>query len=196
MVLVAIPGSLILTGEQTFCTDPKELPNDLACGTGDFSRLALDRFPRTRMVAVDLAELMLRRARPQCHLWRRLSSSVRRRMLRLRLHRLWPAQFSASRGGGSRSGARDSPWRAVCYSGFLSPCKSPTEVPLSWISLRHGRLLGRPLARPPAHLHIHSRFASQRRFCWGAFHGSCSRQVMRASKRAHSSLARLVCRGH
>ena len=36
---------------------------DLACGTGDFSRLVLDRFPRTRMVAVDLTEPMLHRAR-------------------------------------------------------------------------------------------------------------------------------------
>ena len=36
---------------------------DLACGTGDFSRLVLNRFPRARMVAVDLTEPMLHRAR-------------------------------------------------------------------------------------------------------------------------------------
>ncbi len=36
---------------------------DLAAGTGDFSRLVLDRFPRARAVAVDLTEPMLRRAR-------------------------------------------------------------------------------------------------------------------------------------
>ena len=36
---------------------------DLACGTGDFSRLALERLPRARSVAVDLTERMLRIAR-------------------------------------------------------------------------------------------------------------------------------------
>lgn len=36
---------------------------DLAAGTGDFSRLVLDRFPRAHAVAVDLTEPMLRRAR-------------------------------------------------------------------------------------------------------------------------------------
>jgi demethylmenaquinone methyltransferase/2-methoxy-6-polyprenyl-1,4-benzoquinol methylase len=36
---------------------------DLAAGTGDFSRLALQRFPKARSVAVDLTEEMLRVAR-------------------------------------------------------------------------------------------------------------------------------------
>jgi len=36
---------------------------DLACGTGDFSGLVLNRFPCTRVVAVDLTEPMLHRAR-------------------------------------------------------------------------------------------------------------------------------------
>lgn len=36
---------------------------DLAAGTGDFSRLVLDRFPRAQAVAADLTEPMLRRAR-------------------------------------------------------------------------------------------------------------------------------------
>lgn len=36
---------------------------DLAAGTGDFSRLVLDRLPRARAVAVDLTEPMLRLAR-------------------------------------------------------------------------------------------------------------------------------------
>lgn len=36
---------------------------DLAAGTGDFSRLVLDRFPRAHAVALDLTEPMLRRAR-------------------------------------------------------------------------------------------------------------------------------------
>jgi demethylmenaquinone methyltransferase/2-methoxy-6-polyprenyl-1,4-benzoquinol methylase len=36
---------------------------DLAAGTGDFSRLVLDRLPRARAVAVDLTEPMLRVAR-------------------------------------------------------------------------------------------------------------------------------------
>lgn len=36
---------------------------DLAAGTGDFSRLVLDRFPGAHAVAVDLTEPMLRRAR-------------------------------------------------------------------------------------------------------------------------------------
>jgi demethylmenaquinone methyltransferase / 2-methoxy-6-polyprenyl-1,4-benzoquinol methylase len=35
---------------------------DLAAGTGDFSRLILDRFPAARVVAADLTEPMLRRA--------------------------------------------------------------------------------------------------------------------------------------
>jgi demethylmenaquinone methyltransferase / 2-methoxy-6-polyprenyl-1,4-benzoquinol methylase len=38
---------------------------DLASGTGDFSRLVLERFPRARVVAVDLTEEMLCQARRQ-----------------------------------------------------------------------------------------------------------------------------------
>ncbi len=41
----------------------KPLVLDLACGTGDFSRLVAARLPRTRAVAVDLTERMLRLAR-------------------------------------------------------------------------------------------------------------------------------------
>jgi demethylmenaquinone methyltransferase / 2-methoxy-6-polyprenyl-1,4-benzoquinol methylase len=36
---------------------------DLACGTGDFSQLVLQRLPRARAIAVDLTEPMLRLAR-------------------------------------------------------------------------------------------------------------------------------------
>jgi demethylmenaquinone methyltransferase / 2-methoxy-6-polyprenyl-1,4-benzoquinol methylase len=36
---------------------------DLACGTGDFSRLVAQRLPRARVVGVDLTESMLRLAR-------------------------------------------------------------------------------------------------------------------------------------
>jgi len=36
---------------------------DLACGTGDFSKLVLERFPKVRVFAADLTEPMLNRAR-------------------------------------------------------------------------------------------------------------------------------------
>src|SRR5579872_4635519 len=36
---------------------------DLACGTGDFAKLVLVRYPGTRLVAADLTDRMLRLAR-------------------------------------------------------------------------------------------------------------------------------------
>lgn len=44
---------------------------DLGCGTGSAAPALLRRFPRSRVLALDLAEGMLRRARERRHWWRR-----------------------------------------------------------------------------------------------------------------------------
>ena len=58
------------SGWKRSLVDRAELPArpavlDLACGTGDFSRLVSTRYPGARTVAVDLTERMLRLARGQ-----------------------------------------------------------------------------------------------------------------------------------
>src|SRR6516162_5141770 len=57
-------------GWKRLLVDRAELPQkpvilDLACGTGDFSRLVAQRCPGARPIAVDLTERMLRLGRAQ-----------------------------------------------------------------------------------------------------------------------------------
>ena len=57
-------------GWKRFLVDRAKLPQkpvilDLACGTGDFSRLVAERYPGARPIAVDLTERMLRLGRAQ-----------------------------------------------------------------------------------------------------------------------------------
>lgn len=50
-------------GVESISLPERPVVLDLACGTGDFSRLLLERLPQARVVAVDLTEEMLRLAR-------------------------------------------------------------------------------------------------------------------------------------
>ncbi len=88
-------------------------------------------------------------------------AAVSGRGIRLRLHRLRPAQFSRPGAGAGGNRARHAAGRRAGQPGFFSAREPADAAALPGVSLRAGGVLGICAARPPARLHLHSRFAAR-----------------------------------
>ena len=138
---------------------------DLAAGTGDFSELLLRRLPRALAVAVDLTEPMLQRARARGLRETACADATALPFADASFDcvfvgyglRNFPCLETAlreiqrvTRPGGMM----------VTLDFFLPPNKALRQAYLG-VFVRSGRLLGPDAARPPAHLHLHSRFTAK-----------------------------------
>src|SRR6185437_8140168 len=142
---------------------------DLAAGTGDFSKLVLERLPRSRAIAVDLTEPMLRVA---CENGVREAVCGDAGALPFRDASFdcvfvgYGLKFPEPESGATRDRTSDAAGRANREPRFFSSCQCRFSAVLFGVSLFAGRVLGAITARACADIYIYSRFVAQ-----FSFHG-------------------------